>query len=300
MLADRDYMREPGHRDPLSVTAKLCILLAVVFALQCVNWAYLHSPVEDWLALTRVGLKNFWLWQILTFQFLHAGFLHLLFNLLTLWWLGRYAEAAMGSRRMLLAFFGSGAVGGLLQGALMLLFPKVFGPMMFGASAGVCGLLAVFARLESHSEIRLYGLLPIRAWTLLVGLVIISLFFTIVPVDPGVAHAAHLGGMLAGLGFVKLGWHHDYIELPWQGLSARLRYLFRRRQPAPVLTPRFTSAPVTSAKQGQSAKPVGDDTDYITREVDPILDKIAAQGIQSLTAREKKTLEDARARMGKR
>ncbi len=129
---------------------------------------------------------------------------------------------------------------------------------------------------------------------------IISLFFTIVPVDPGVAHAAHLGGMLAGLGFVKLGWHHDYIELPWQGLSARLRYLFRRRQPAPVLTPRFTSATAASAKQSQSAKPVGDDTDYITREVDPILDKIAAQGIQSLTAREKKTLEDARARMGKR
>ncbi|HTH46618.1 MAG TPA: rhomboid family intramembrane serine protease [Candidatus Limnocylindria bacterium] len=300
MLADRDYMREPGRRDPLSVTAKLCLVLAVVFALQCINGAYLHSPVEGWLALTRTGLRHFYLWQILTFQFLHAGFLHLLFNLLTLWWLGRYAEAAIGSRRMLLAFFGTGAVGGLLQGALMLLFPSVFGPMMFGASAGVCGLLAIFARLESESVIQIYGILPIKAWTLLMGLVIVSVFFTIVPVDPGVAHAAHLGGMLAGLGFVKLGWHHDYIELPWQGLGARIRYLFRRRKPAPVLTPRFTPTPAAAAKQSQPARPVGDDMDYISREVDPILDKIAAQGIQSLTAREKKILEDARGRMGKR
>jgi membrane associated rhomboid family serine protease len=297
MLADRDYMREPGYRDPWSVTAKLCLVLAVVFALQCINSAYVQSPVEGWLALTRVGLRHFWAWQLLTFQFLHAGILHLVCNLLSLWWLGRYIEAAMGARRMLLVFFGCGVVGGLLQGALMLLFPTQFGPLMFGASAGVCGLLAVFARLEADSVLRLYGILPIRAWTLLVGLGVISLFFTLVPVDPGVAHAAHLGGMLAGLGFVKLGWHHDYVSLPWEGLAARVRYLFRRRQPAPVLTPRFTAKP--SAPVGP-AKPVMSDADYIAREVDPILEKIAAQGIQSLTSREKKILEDARERVGKR
>ena len=159
-------MREPGYRDPLSVTAKLGIAFVVVFALQCINWAYFNSPVESWLGLTRPGLRHGWLWQLLTFQLLHAGFLHLLFNLLMFLWLGRFAESVMGSRRMLLAFFGTGAAGGLLQGALMLLFSNSFGPVMFGASAGVSGLLAIFASLEADSEIRLYGVLPIKAWRL--------------------------------------------------------------------------------------------------------------------------------------
>jgi membrane associated rhomboid family serine protease len=295
VLSDRDYMKDSGYRDPLTVTAKLTIAFVAVFALQCINWAYLHSNAELWFGLSNYGLRRGWVWQLLTFQFLHAGILHLLFNLLSFWWLGRYVESAMGSRRLLLAFSGSGAIGGLLQGALTIFFPKIYAPVMFGASAGVCGLLAIFARLESQSELRLYGILPIKAWTLLLGLGAFSLFFTLVPADQSVAHAAHLGGILTGLGFVKLGWHHDYVPLPWDGLAERLRGLFRRRQPARVLTPRFTATSIPRAEQVTE-----NDADYIAREVDPILEKIAAHGIQSLTARERKILEIAREKVTKR
>lgn len=295
MISDRDYMRDSEYRDPLTVTAKLTIALVIVFALQCVNSAYLHSNAELWFGLSTVGLKHGWLWQLVTFQFLHAGILHLLLNLLSFWWLGRFVESSMGASRMLLVFFGSGALGGLIQGVLMLLFPRIFAPVMFGASAGVCGLLAVFARLESQSEIRLYGILPVKAWTLLLFIGGISLFFTLVPADQGVAHAAHLGGILAGLAFVKLGWHHDYVPLPWEGLANRWRDLFRRRPPARVLSPRFTKTPVPRAEQVTE-----NDADYIAREVDPILEKIAAHGLQSLTEREKKVLQTARDKVTRR
>lgn len=99
-------------------------------------------------------------------------------------------------------------LGGLLQCVLMVLFPQHFGTFVFGASAGVMGIFAIFARLEAHSIVRLNFILPIRTDVLLWITAAISLFFTLVPSQRGgsAAHAAHLGGLLAGLAWVKFGW----------------------------------------------------------------------------------------------
>ncbi|HEY9173130.1 MAG TPA: rhomboid family intramembrane serine protease, partial [Verrucomicrobiae bacterium] len=230
MIEHRDYMRdEPSPGTPFrfhgSVSVALMVVLAVVFALQCINDVYVESWVERWLALTRSALTRGHVWQLLTFQFLHVSLWHLLGNLMGLWFFGRFVEEALGRRRFLVAYLGSGVVGGLLQCVLMLLFPRHFVGFVFGASAGVMGVFALFCRLQAGAEVRWNFILPMRADVLLWITGGISLFFTLVPSQRGggYAHAAHLGGILAGLAWVKLGWHHDYVTLPWENLAGRWR-----------------------------------------------------------------------------
>ncbi len=309
MLENRDYMRnEPSAGNPLrfqwSASVVLMLVLVITFAFQCINDVYGKPGIEDSLALTATALTRGHVWQLLTFQFLHSGLWHLLGNLMGLWFFGRLVENILGTNRFLVAYFGCGVVGGLLQCALMALFSKHFGDYVFGASAGVMGIFAIFARLESDSEIRLNFILPIRAGVLLWLAAAISLFFTLVPSFRGgaTAHAAHLGGILAGLAWVKLGWHRDFVVLPWENLLGRLR--FWRLFPARHRKQELVRA---AAEHGRPWRSVGvkAETDlapeeFISREVDPILDKISAHGMQSLTERERKTLADAQKKMARR
>ena len=293
MLDDRDYMRQPSYRTTFTVTQKLMIVLTVVFALQCINDVHLKTSgepgAERYLALTTEGLKSGFVWQLFTFQFLHGGLFHLLMNLLGLWFLGSWVERVLGTKRYLFFFALCGVGGGLLQGTLMLLFPGHYGSLLYGASAGTSGMLALFAVLEAESEIRWNFVIPIRAKHLLWLEIGISLFFTLVPADKGVAHAAHLGGILAGLAFARLGWHRDFVPLPWENWFARKQ---RKSNQAATIAGFELRSP---AKDEQ---PLSDD--FISKEVDPILDKISAHGIHSLTDRERKILEKARAVMAKK
>lgn len=309
MLENRDYMRnEPSSGNPLrfqwSASVVLMIVLVITFAFQCVNEVYGKPEFEDSLALTPAALVRGHVWQLLTFQFLHGGLWHLIGNLMGLWFFGRLVENILGTNRFLVAYFGCGVVGGLLQSVLMASFSKHFGDYVFGASAGVMGIFAIFARLESDSEIRLNFILPIRAGVLLWITAGISLFFTLVPSSRGggTAHAAHLGGILAGLAWVKLGWHRDFVVLPWENLLGRLRFWrpfqARSRKQELVRAASACGRPwrSTVAKEEPALAP----EEFISREVDPILDKISAHGMQSLTERERKTLADAQKKMAKR
>jgi len=302
MLEDRDYMRDKLCFRTWSITTVLTAVMVGVFALQCINDVYLHTPVESWLALTPMCFEHGWVWQLITFQLLHFNLWHLAGNLIVFWWVGHFMENVLGKKRFLIALFGCGVVGGILQGLLIVFFPMRFGFMVVGASAGVAGLFAMFALLEKESEVRLYFVLPVRAITLLWAFGIISLFFTLVPTprEMGMAHAAHLGGMLAGIAWVKLGWHRDYVLLPWEDWLGRIRDWNSLRRHRMQVVP-------TRAGKGSDRRPAsslpdeGLSTDeFVKSEVDPILDKISRHGIQSLTGREREILERARSRMAKR
>jgi len=306
MLENRDYMRgDPEGGTPrfhASASIVLMIVLIVVYALQRINDVYFHTNAEYWLALTRVGIQSGYLWQLLTFQFLHGSLWHLLGNLLGLWFFGRYVEQVLGLKRFLLAYFLAGAAGGLLQGVLMLLFPLHYGTAVYGASAGVSGAFAIFAMIEGHAEVRLNFILPIRARTLLIIYAAIAVFFTLVPSPrDGTAHAAHLGGILVGIAWVRLGWHHDFVPLPWENWFARLRswrpsHSRKRKQEL------VRAASVRGRPWRGNAVPEEPETapeEFISKEVDPILDKISAHGIQSLNERERKILDAARKKMSK-
>jgi membrane associated rhomboid family serine protease len=277
----------------MSMTKLLTIILIVVYALQCINDVYLKTQAERWLALTYEGVSHGWVWQLITFQFLHYNLMHVTFNLISFWFLGQFVENVLGQKRFLIALFGCGAIGGVLQGILMYLFPEHYGIQTVGASAGVAGIIAIFALLERDSEIRLNFIFPIKAIWLLWGLGGVSLFFTMVPTprEMNVAHAAHLGGILAGVAWVKLGWHRDYVQLPWEGWFQWVVGLGRNRSSRQRKAPKIESNP-TSEASGE--------TDFLKDEVDAVLDKISAQGIQSLTARERSILESARKKMSRK
>lgn len=296
MLEDRSYMRVPRYEGKLSATVWLMIGITGAFMLQEILRVYANSRLLGYLALSGSGLARGFLWQLVTFQFMHGGLFHLLCNLIGLWFFGRFVEERLGAGRMLRIFFLCGLLGGLAQVLVSLLAPRFFAPVILGASAGVLGLLATFALLEPEGVILLFFVLPVRAKYILWASVGLALFFTIVPSDPGVAHAAHLGGLLGGIAYVRWGLAYEQVVFGW----------FSHRPLRPV-RPRWEMARTPASRRSfwqrsRAASEVEDlpPAEFISREVDPILDKISAHGIHSLTERERRILEAAREKMSKR
>jgi hypothetical protein len=153
---------------------------------------------------------------------------------------------------------------------------------VIGASAAVLGCVIAFATLFPDREITLlvFFILPLNLKAKYLAFIAIA--FDVVPLlqraDTGVAHLAHLGGAAFGYLYIKqLGYGTTPRWLLWlQGMSARLK-------PRPRPTPRNLSS-----------------EEFMRQEIDPILDKIAREGMQSLTRRERKILESAKELMQKR
>jgi membrane associated rhomboid family serine protease len=298
-------MREPSFDSRRSATVLLIIVNVVAFLIECVRYGGTPQfPPGDLFALSWTGLKHGYVWQLLTFQFLHANIWHLLFNCLAIYMFGREVEIALGVKRFLVLYFTSGAIGGLFQGlagGLIEIFPHSawaysFAAPTVGASAGALGLIAAFATLfpERSLTLLLFFVIPVtmRAKFLLLFTGLFSLFGLLFPGSTGnMADAAHVGGMLAGIFFIRYAMH-------W---SFRWPTLRRGGAEPPRRLVKVGSA--TSARWGRAkSRPETDvpPEDFLSREVDPILDKISAHGIQSLTERERRILEAARERMGKR
>ena len=152
-LADRQYMREPTSDWRFSATVTLIILLVIAFLLQ---QTISPSFQAKYLELSLGGIKRGFVWQLLTFQFLHGGIMHLLLNGVTLFSFGRVVEATLDKRRFLTLYFLSGIVGGLFQILLALILPRYFGGSVVGASAGIFGVVAAFATLAPDQVITLF------------------------------------------------------------------------------------------------------------------------------------------------
>ncbi|MBI5773400.1 MAG: rhomboid family intramembrane serine protease [Verrucomicrobia bacterium] len=298
MLDDRDYMRgEDSYRPRWPVVNILLAVNVAIFVLVEVLQFYRipadGDAVLGMFALSLEGLQHGRIWQLFTFQFLHAGLLHLLFNALTLYFFGRAVEEALGRAALLKLYFSSGVVGGLLQmvGAWLLPTHFGYGVSVVGASAGVFGLVAAFAAMFPDRTITLllFFIIPVslRARTLLWVSAGLAVFGMVVPRDT-IAHAAHFGGMLAGLAFVRWFVHAERPPGRWRP--------FRRREMARVRSGGGISLRRVPPEEG--GEPTTEE--FISREVDPILDKISAHGIHSLTERERKILEAARNKMSRR
>jgi membrane associated rhomboid family serine protease len=289
-IRDRQYMRDPYHVP--RVTVKLIIFLIIAFVIESLFVFYARWNVLEHLGLTVAGIKSGKVWQLITFQFLHScpWPWHVLLNCMGLWFFGRPVEEMLGSRRFLVLYFLSGILGGLLQVTTTVVLPHHMDVPVVGASAGVCGMIAIFCSLHPMQELTTWIYffpVTVRAKYFLMFIGGLSLFGTLIPFDY-VAHAAHLGGILLGIGYVRFG------EQTWARLSSLVPSRTARRKPGLVKT---TSAKLSrwNLLKGESDESPGEE--FISREVDPILDKISAHGIQSLTEQERKILEAARARM---
>lgn len=278
----------------MSATTLLLIINVAAFLLEAILYGYppnlLQGPP---LALRADQVLRGYVWELLTYQLLHGGLLHILLNCWGIFVFGRDVEAALGKRRFFILYFTSGAVGGLLQVLASLSLSGRF-PMavpVVGASAGLFGLVAAFAMMYPHRTLTLllFFVIPVtlRAKTLLMISGAIAILGVLFP-GSHIAHAAHLGGMLAGMVFIRQ-LRHRWGHWPGEPPSPRRRPLFGFGTGKPSQPGGATVIDVQEA----------DADEFMAREIDPILEKISSQGIQSLTARERKTLEEARKKMGR-
>jgi len=271
----------------------LLITLVVVFVAEWVAIFYGHLPVEEWLGLSLQGLRDKHVWQLLTFQFLHLGPwpFHLLFNCIGLYFFGRSVEEAIGTRSFLKLYFSAGFFGGVVQILTTWLLPNHPDGWVVGASAGVMGLIAAFARLFPMREITMFVYffpITLRASYFFWFSLLLSAFGTLIPFG-GMAHGAHLGGLLMGVGYLR--WSESNPQL------FRSPFASRRRKRQLVQA----AAQITRwrGRQDDSSAQLPPE-EFISKEVDPILDKISAHGFQSLTPRERQILEAASSKMTKR
>jgi rhomboid family protein len=301
MLEDRDYMRQPAYHEPrISFTVALLIVNAVVFVIQLISANFPHGQEiqDNYFALSLDGLNNSgglehgYVWQLLTFQFMHASWMHLIFNSLAIFFFGRSVETILGRSRFLAVYFSSGIIGGAVQMLFALCLPKLFGGAVVGASAGGFGLIAAFAVINWTEQFTLLiYFIPVamRGKTLFWGSIVFTIIYGLIP-NTGVANAAHLGGILTGYFCVR----HIF-----QGRWPQLDLPTRRSEPRELAA---KSAGKYSFWRSAANKPDEELSadEFLQREVDPILEKISAHGIHSLTARERETLEKARAKMARR
>jgi len=217
------------------------------------------------MAIAALGLRADWafkgaVWQFVTYMFLHGGILHLIFNMLVLWWFGTIVEGSFGRTRFLEVYFGAGVFGGLVQA----LVNFVWGPqnaLVLGCSGGILGLLVVCAFIVPHMTVFLSFIIPVKMRTMVMLFIFLDLCMALRHERTETAVWAHLGG--AGFGFFYY------------------RVLYKR---GIMLTGFWRDLRRKLASMGGSGADVSD------KEVDRILLKIGRDGIQSLTRRERKIL----------
>lgn len=205
-------------------------------------------------------------WTIVTYAFLHADILHLLFNMIGLFFFGPRLESVLGGTRFLGLYFTSAVVA-----ALVSVFFEPFAPVV-GASGAVFGVLIGFAKFWPRDRIYFWGVIPIEARWFIVLLAAYSIYGGLTS-GGGIAHFAHLGG-LAG------GW--IYLKVLERRSPARR---FRKKA-----TPSFPRATLSDIERWrniprESLHPVN------REELDRIMRKVEEHGPQSLDVREREYLE---------
>jgi membrane associated rhomboid family serine protease len=290
MLEDRYYMRESSFDARRSVTFVLLIVNAVVFLLQLAVARFSSFPVNHYFALSLDGLAHGYAWQLLTYMFMHFGVLHVLVNCWAIYVFGNEVEQALGRNSFIALYFSTGIVGGLLQAAAGLTFGSYFGGSVIGASAAAFGLVAAYAILFPDRIILLFFIIPLRARYLLMLSAVLAVAGMLAPQTGPVhyAHAAHLGGMITGILFIRYAAH-------WEWRLPKISRPRRTSSPRRLVNVISSNGPWSRTKRDDLPP-----EEFLSKEVDPILDKISAHGIQSLTERERRILEAARQRMGKR
>ncbi len=279
MISERSYMREPQSEPPVlrkkgSATITLLIINAAIFLGQLTLTDSGEDLFGHYFALSWDTLKQGMVWQLVTFQFLHGGWLHILFNSMGIYMFGKDVEDRLGTSAFLKLYLISGVTGGIAQVLGSWILPGNFGGLnsaVVGASAGVYGLIAAFAGLYPQRKITLlvFYIVPVTltARVMLFAAAALAIFGIVVP-QGNVAEGAHLGGLVYGLICIKA--------------------LLRQESKSPIGLPPVLKW-VTPPTPERSCAAV-----FISQEIDPILDKISAQGIHSLTDAERKTLANAR------
>lgn len=230
-------------------------------------------------------------WSILTYMFMHAGLLHILFNMLWLYWFGNLFLYFFSAKHLRGLYILGGIFGGLLYMIAYNVFPlfsqDIAGATLVGASASVLAIVAATAYREPNYRVQLFLFGAIRLKYL--ALIVIGIDVLSITSSNAGGHIAHLGGALAGLWFAaSLSKGTDltsWINKILDGIIALFQKKTWKRKPKMKVhysnTSREKDYDYNARKKAQS------------EEVDRILEKLKKSGYESLTTEEKKSLFDA-------
>lgn len=225
-------------------------------------------------------------WTLVTYMFVHAGFLHLLFNMLGLFFFGPPLEDRWGGREFL-KFYGIAGLGAAL---LSFVTPNT---LIVGASGAVYGILMAYAMYWPENPVYIWGIFPVKVKWLVTAIVAITVFGALSSGPSGIAHLAHLGGLATAFLYLKSPWAPSAwgpVSRPKSRAAKRTKagglsfgWLKRERSRAKE-APAPQNAPETTIRAR--------DEQQLLDDVDRILEKISARGLGSLTEEERKRLDE--------
>lgn len=199
---------------PLSFAIK--VLLGVNVGVFLADWllgsglGLTYLPAT--LGLKPAAVSSLQVWRLATYMFLHAGVVHLLFNMLALWMFGSELERIWGTRYFLKYYFLTGIGAGVLTVVVSwFLLPSLYSATIIGASGAIYGLLLAYGLYFPNRPIYLYMVFPIPAkyFVLIMGAIA---FYSSLSDNSGVANATHLGGIIVGYLLLKGSKVHPLSE----------------------------------------------------------------------------------------
>ena len=197
------------------VTRNLLIANVVVFLLQMLFHDSTTLVLTQHFALWPLGpdvsgstsagnviTGGFRIWQLVTYAFMHGSIMHIAFNMFGLYMFGGLIERTFGARNYTIYYFVCAIAAAVAQLIVVSWFTHGFYPTL-GASGAIFGILLAFGMLYPHEKILFYFVLPMPAWLFVVGYAAVELFMGVTGTEAGVAHFAHLGGMVGGIVLIQ-------------------------------------------------------------------------------------------------
>ena len=253
-----------------------CFLLSLVF--------FYSFSVGSFQIPTRIALSSDFgtfirtPWTLITFNFFHAGFLHLIFNLMVLHFSGRLFNTYFTDKQL----FGVYVLGGIFSGITFVLSYVFIGKagLLVGASGAIMAILIATATYAPFMLLRIPLIGIVKLWH--VAFVILLVDLIQMPLDNTGGHLAHLGGALFGFIYIKLLQSGKDITKPFLVLLDTFANLFKPKK----------KTPFKKVHRNTTKKVVNSFTekDITQKEIDDILDKISKSGYDSLTKEEKEFL----------
>jgi membrane associated rhomboid family serine protease len=268
----------------LNIANKLIVINIAVFLLFFIASFLFNTPSEvlmQWFVLPEEPIEILKQpWSLLSYSFLHGGFLHILFNMIWLNFFSKFVLNLFSEKRFLTVYLLGALYGGLLFVTAYNVFP-VFqskAGYLLGASASVSALMVFAATYSPNISFRFF-MVTIKLWQLAVGLFLLDLFRLGSGTNPG-GMLSHIGGAVFGyLYAVQLAKGND-IGLWFEKIVASLANMFKTRKSTPFR--KVHKTPKNSSKI--KATGVKDERQI---KIDGILDKIGKSGYESLTKQEK-------------
>ena len=193
---------------------KLIIVTSAAFVLTYIPLQIFQSQFfQDIFGLfglqPRLVVHRFFVWQLVTYLFLHGGWFHIIFNMFALWMFGADLESKWGSKKFLFFYFLTGVGAGVLDVTVNTIFPPAVPSITIGCSGAIYGLLMAYGMLFPDRLIYLYMIIPIKAKWFVAIMGLIELVSSFSTPGSGISHFAHLGGMLFGYLYLR-GWSLPY------------------------------------------------------------------------------------------